>query len=48
MHRRAYPSGFSEGMNDPELIDALPAGYSGGISTDALDMIAPALQRRAL
>lgn len=43
-----YGSGFSEGMNDPELIDALPAGNSGGISTDALDMIAPALQRRAL
>lgn len=43
-----HGSGFSEGMNDPEMIDALPEGYSGGISTDALDMIAPALQRRAL
>ncbi|WP_394891422.1 glycerophosphodiester phosphodiesterase family protein [Mesorhizobium sp. AaZ16] len=33
--------GFSEGLDDPELIKNLPAGYSGGISTDALDLIVP-------
>lgn len=43
-----HGGGFSDGMDDPAMIDALPTGYSGGISTDALDVVAPAIQRRAL
>ncbi|MCR4268165.1 glycerophosphodiester phosphodiesterase family protein [Nitratireductor sp. ZSWI3] len=39
--------GFSTGFDDPALIKALPVGYSGGISTDALDLIAPLLEDRA-
>jgi glycerophosphoryl diester phosphodiesterase len=35
--------GFSEGIDDPALLARLPAGYSGGIWTDAIDLIAPAL-----
>lgn len=31
--------GFSEGLDDPQLIDQLPDGYSGGISTDAPDLV---------
>ena len=41
-----YHGGFLEGLNDPAGIEALPDGYSGGISTDALDVVAPVLQRR--
>jgi len=41
-----YSGGFSEGLDDPAAIEALPAGYSGGISTDALDLIVPVLERR--
>ena len=37
---------FSQGFDDPALIDGLPKGYSGGISTDALDIVMPALQAR--
>lgn len=36
--------GFSEGIDDPALLERLPPGYSGGIWTDAIDLIAPALQ----
>lgn len=42
-----HGGGFSDGIDDPATIDALPAGYSGGISTDALDLVAPAVERRA-
>lgn len=42
-----YGGGFSDGIDDPTMIDALPAGYSGGISTDALDLVMPAIERRA-
>jgi glycerophosphoryl diester phosphodiesterase len=35
--------GFSEGIDDPALLERLPPGYSGGIWTDAIDLIAPAL-----
>lgn len=38
--------GFSQGLDDPELLERLPEGYSGGISTDAIDVIAPALTAR--
>lgn len=38
--------GFSQGLDDPAMLDRLPAGYSGGISTDAIDIIAPALAAR--
>ncbi|GAA2822066.1 glycerophosphoryl diester phosphodiesterase [Aminobacter aminovorans] len=39
--------GFSDGIDDPAMIETLPAGYSGGISTDALDLVMPAIERRA-
>lgn len=35
--------GFSEGVDDPALLERLPPGYSGGVWTDAIDLIAPAL-----
>jgi glycerophosphoryl diester phosphodiesterase len=35
--------GFSEGIDDPALLDRLPTGFSGGIWTDAVDLIAPAV-----
>lgn len=41
-----HGGGFSDGIDDPAVIDALPAGYSGGISTDALDLVIPAIERR--
>jgi glycerophosphoryl diester phosphodiesterase len=41
-----YHGGFSEGLDDPAMIEALPEGFSGGISTDALDIVAPLLLRR--
>ena len=37
--------GFSEGIDSPALLERLPPGYSGGIWTDAIDLIAPALDR---
>lgn len=40
--------GFSDGIDDPATVDRLPAGYSGGISTDQLDAIAPAVAKREL
>ena len=36
--------GFSEGIDDPAFLERLPPGYSGGIWTDAIDLIAPALE----
>jgi glycerophosphoryl diester phosphodiesterase len=38
--------GFSEGLDDPEMVRELPAGYSGGLSTDALDLVMPVFQGR--
>jgi glycerophosphoryl diester phosphodiesterase len=35
--------GFSEGIDEPALLERLPSGYSGGIWTDAVDLIAPAV-----
>jgi glycerophosphoryl diester phosphodiesterase len=37
---------FSQGLDDPELIKQLPDGYSGGISTDALDLVMPDIKQR--
>ncbi|MER9564799.1 glycerophosphodiester phosphodiesterase family protein [Mesorhizobium sp. M0571] len=37
---------FSQGLDDPASIDQLPDDYSGGISTDALDLVMPAVKRR--
>jgi glycerophosphoryl diester phosphodiesterase len=42
-----HGGGFSDGIDDPAMIETLPAGYSGGISTDALDLVMPAIERRA-
>lgn len=39
---------FSDGIDDPALLDRLPRGYSGGISTDQLDVIAPAVAQREM
>lgn len=39
-------SGFSDGLDDPGLLARLPEGYDGGISTDAADLILPALESR--
>ena len=36
-----HGGGFSDGLDDPETVRQLPAGYSGGISTDRLDLIMP-------
>lgn len=43
-----YHGGFSEGLNTAAEIEGLPEGYSGGISTDAIDAIRPALDRRGM
>jgi glycerophosphoryl diester phosphodiesterase len=43
-----YHGGFSEGLDDPAAIEALPEGYSGGISTDALDVIVQVLAQRGM
>lgn len=43
-----HGGGFSDGIDDPAMIETLPAGYSGGISTDQLDVIAPALAAREM
>ncbi|WAX93345.1 glycerophosphodiester phosphodiesterase family protein [Aminobacter sp. NyZ550] len=42
-----HGGGFSDGIDDPAIIETLPAGYSGGISTDALELVMPALERRS-
>jgi glycerophosphoryl diester phosphodiesterase len=36
--------GFSKGFDDPERLTELPAGYSGGIWTNRIDLIGPALR----
>ncbi len=41
-----HGGGFSDGLDDPEMLRNLPAGYSGGISTDRLDLIVPMIQSR--
>ncbi|NER81627.1 MAG: hypothetical protein F6K42_19095 [Leptolyngbya sp. SIO1D8] len=33
--------GFSQGLNDPEQLQKLPADYSGGIWTDQVDLLGP-------
>lgn len=38
--------GFSQGFDDAALIQQLPDGYSGGISTDAVDVVMPMIKRR--
>ncbi len=35
--------GFSTPIDDPALLDTLSSGYDGGIWTDRIDLIAPAL-----
>ena len=35
---------FSKGFNDPRRLKGLPAGYSGGIWTDRIDLIGPAVR----
>ncbi|PSJ57229.1 glycerophosphodiester phosphodiesterase family protein [Kumtagia ephedrae] len=42
-----YSGGFSQGLDAPTAIETLPAGYSGGISTDALDIVTPAIKARS-
>lgn len=39
-----WRGGFTDGLDDPAL---LPPGYTGGVSTDQIDRIAPALGRPA-
>ncbi len=39
-----WSGGPSEGIDEPADIEALPAGYSGGLSTDALDLVLPAIE----
>ena len=36
--------GFSKGFNDPNRLTELPADYSGGIWTDRIDLIGPAVR----
>ncbi|MBE7382930.1 MAG: glycerophosphodiester phosphodiesterase [Leptolyngbya sp. SIO1E4] len=38
--------GFSQGINDPEQLKGLPSDYAGGIWTDRIDLIGPALKDR--
>ncbi len=38
--------GFSKGFDDPERLTELPADYSGGIWTDRIDLIGPAVRAR--
>ncbi len=33
--------GWSDGLDDPEQLARLPEGYTGGISTDRIDLVAP-------
>jgi glycerophosphoryl diester phosphodiesterase len=37
--------GFSQGLDDLERIRALPENYSGGIWTDRIDVVGPAMRR---
>jgi glycerophosphoryl diester phosphodiesterase len=36
--------GFSQGFDDPDRLTELPAAYSGGIWTDRIDLIGPAVR----
>lgn len=36
--------GFSQGFDDPALVDELPSDFSGGIWTDRIDLIGPAVK----
>lgn len=36
--------GFSQGFDDPERLDELPSDYAGGIWTDRIDLIGPAVK----
>ena len=40
--------GFSQGFNDPERLKELPSNYGGGIWTDRIDLIGPAVRERQL
>ena len=37
--------GYSQGVDDPGRLEELPAGFSGGIWTDRIDLIGPAVGR---
>lgn len=37
--------GFSQGFNDPNRLRELPSGYTGGIWTDRIDLLAPAVEQ---
>ncbi len=39
-------SGFTTGLNRVEDVDKVPAGYTGGIWTDRIDLIGPAIRQR--
>lgn len=41
-----YGEGFSQGLNDINTLENLPAGYSGGIWTDRIDIVGPAVNRK--
>jgi len=39
-----HGEGFSNGYNDPALLEKLPKNYKGGLWTDRIDLIAPRLE----
>ena len=39
-----HGEGFSQAIDDPDRLKALPADYSGGIWTDRIDLLGPALE----
>jgi glycerophosphoryl diester phosphodiesterase len=39
-----WGEGFSQGFDDPARLNQLPADYSGGIWTDRIDLIGPAVK----
>lgn len=41
-----WSGGFSEGIDDPaQVVDLIAAGYAGGIETDRIDRLGPALKK---
>ena len=38
--------GFSQGFDDPDRLTELSSDYSGGIWTDRIDLIGPAIEKR--
>jgi glycerophosphoryl diester phosphodiesterase len=40
-----WTGGWSDGLDDPAMLARLPAGYSGEIGTDRIDLIAPRVRR---